>query len=87
MRFAGVLVAYGASVRPENAVAYSADNEGRKICRDLSETTAVKSYAAKHERKSQYANYSDIPVVSFLRLTHSEAPEGTQRFVNIQPCP
>ena len=25
---------YGASVRPENAVTYSAGNEGRKICGD-----------------------------------------------------
>ena len=70
---------YEASVRPENAVTYSAGNEGRKICGDLPETTAFKSYSAKHERKSQYANYSDSPAVSFLRLTHSEAPEGTQR--------
>ena len=70
---------YGASVRPENAVTYSAGNEGQKICGDLPETTAFKSYAAKHERKSQYANYSDLPAVSFLRLTQSEASEGTQR--------
>ena len=70
---------YGASVRPENAVTYSAANEGQKICGDLPETTAFKSYAAKYERKSQYANYSDLPAVSFLHLTHSEAPEGTQR--------
>ena len=70
---------YGASVRPENAVTYSAGNEGQKICGDLPETTAFKSYAAKHERKSQYANYSDLPAVGFLRLTHSEALEGNQR--------
>ena len=70
---------YGASVRPENAFTYSASNEGQKSCGDLPETTAFKSYAAKHERKSQYANYSDLPDVSFLRLTHSEGPEGTQR--------
>ena len=70
---------YGASVRPENAVTYSADNEGQNICGDFPETTAFKSNAAKHERKSQYANYSDLPDVSFLRLTHSEGPEGTQR--------
>ena len=40
---------YEASVRPENAVTYSAGNEGKKICEDLPETTAFKSYAAKHE--------------------------------------
>ena len=65
---------YGASVRPENAVTYSAGNEGQNICGDLPETTAFKSYAAKHERKSQYANYSDLPAVSFLNLTHSVGP-------------
>ena len=70
---------YGASVRPDNAVTYLAGNEGQKICGDLPETTAFKSYAAKHERKSQYANYSDLPAVSFLCLTYSKAPEGTQR--------
>ena len=70
---------YGASVCPENAVMYSAGIEGQNICGDLLETTAFKSYAAKYERKSQYANYSDLPAVSFLRLTHSEASEGTQR--------
>ena len=43
----------GASVRPENAVTYSAGNEGKNICGDLPETTAFKTYAAKHERKSQ----------------------------------
>ena len=48
----------------------------KKICGDLPETTALKSYTAKHEQKSQYANYS---MVSFLRLTQSEVPEGTQR--------
>ena len=53
---------YGASVRPENAVTYSAGNEGQKICGDLPETTAFKSYAAKHERKS---HYSDLPMSAF----------------------
>ena len=70
---------YGASVRPEKAVMYSAGKEGLKICGDLPETTAFKSYATKQERKSQYANYSDLPAFSFLRLTRSEAPESTQR--------
>ena len=71
--------ASGASVRHENAVTYSAGNEGQTICGDMPETTAFKNYAAIHERKSQYANYSDLPAVGFLRLTHSEAPEGSQR--------
>ena len=29
--------------------------------------------------KDHYANFSDLPAVSFLRLTYSEAPEVTQR--------
>ena len=78
-RSAPAHLTYGASVHPENAVTYSEGNEGQKICGDLPETTAFKSNAAKHERKRQYANYSDLPDVSFFRLTHSEGPEGTQR--------
>ena len=56
---------YGAFVRPENAVTYSAGNEGQKICGDLPKTIAFKNYVAKHERKSQYANYSDLPMSAF----------------------
>ena len=32
---------YGASVRPENAVTYSAGNEGQKICEVFSETAPL----------------------------------------------
>ena len=39
--------------------------ERQKICGDFPETTAFKSYAAKYERKSQYANYSDLPMSAF----------------------
>ena len=56
---------YGAFVRLENAVTYSAGKEGQNICGDLPETTAFKSYSAKHERKSQYANYFDLPMSAF----------------------
>ena len=56
---------YGASVRPENAVTYSAGNEGQKICGDLPETTAFKSYAAKHERKSQLLIIQTYPRSAF----------------------
>ena len=70
---------YGAAVCPENAVTYSAGKEGQNICGDFPETSVFKSHAAKHEQKSQYANYSDLPAVSFLRLTRSKAPEGIQR--------
>ena len=56
---------YGASVRPENAVTYSTGNEGQKICGDLPETTAFKSYAAKHERKSQLLIISTYPRAAF----------------------
>ena len=39
--------------------------------------TAFKCYAAKHKPKGHYANYSDLPVVSFIHLTHSKVSEGT----------
>ena len=33
----------------------------------------------RNRSEKPIANYSDIPAVSFLHLTHSEVPEGTQR--------
>ena len=60
---------FGASVRPENAVTYSAGNEGKNICGDLPETTAFKSYAAKHERRSQYACAARVTVVGSVCLS------------------
>ena len=44
------------SNRAINEHAYLVAYERQKICGDLPETTAFKRYAAKHERKSQYAN-------------------------------
>ena len=46
----------GASVRPENTVAYSAGNGGQNICGVFFETAPFKSYGVKRKRKSQYAN-------------------------------
>ena len=63
------------SNRAINEYAYSMACERQKICGDFPETTAFKRYAAKHKLKSQYANYSGLPVVSFLRSMHREAPE------------
>ena len=75
--------------RAINECAHSVACERQNLCGDLPETTAFKRYyVAKHERKSQYANYSGLPVVSFLRSTHSEAPESYPVIVNdIQLCP
>ena len=39
-------LASGASVRPKNAVTYSVDNVGRKICGAFSETASFQSYKA-----------------------------------------
>ena len=78
---------YGASVRPENAVMYSAGNEGQKNCGDLPETTAFKSYAAKHERKSQYANFPTYRC-QLSPLDTQRRARGYPTIVNnIQPCP
>ena len=49
-------VTSGASVCPENTVAYSAGNGGQKICGVFLETALFKSYGMKCKRKSQYAN-------------------------------
>ena len=46
----------GASVGPENTVAYSAGNGGKKIGGVFFETAPFKSYGVKRKRKSQYAN-------------------------------
>ena len=46
----------GVSVRPENAVTYSAGNRGPKFFGVFFETTPFKSYGVKRKRKSQYAN-------------------------------
>ena len=80
---------YGASVRPENAVTYSAGNEGQNICGNLPEKTVFKSCAAKHERKSQYANYSDLPTVSLVWRSHTPHVNGevSGLLSIIQLCP
>ena len=72
---------YGASVCPETPVTYSVGNKGQNICGDLPEKTVFKNYAVKHKQKKPIANYSHLPTVSFLRFTHSEAPEGTQQLL------
>ena len=59
-----------ASAGIQNAVIYSTGNKGQKICGDLPETTASKSHTGKQERRSQYANFSDIPAVSFRAANH-----------------
>ena len=53
------------SNRAINEHAYLVAYERQNICGDFPETTAFKSYAAKHKRKSQYANLP-VTAVSFL---------------------
>ena len=53
------------SNRAINEHAYLMAYERQKICGDYPETTAFKSYAAKHERKSQYANSQAYPRSAF----------------------
>ena len=57
----------GASVRPENTVAYSAGNGGQKLCGVFFETAPLKSYGVKHKRKSQLLIRSSLP-----RLTRDQ---------------
>ena len=54
----------------------------QKICGDLPEMTAFKSYAAKHKRKSHYANLLTYPWSAFsTRCTakHQRLPRDCQR--------
>ena len=61
--------------------------ERQNICGDLPETTAFKSYAPKHERKSQYANYSHTSG-QLSPLDTQRTTRGYPTIVNnIQPCP
>ena len=54
---------------------------------DLLETTAFKSYAAKHERKSQYANFQTYRC-QLSPLDTQRRARGYPTIVNhIQPCP
>ena len=64
----------GASVRPENTVAYSAGNGGQKICGGFFETAPFKSYGVKRKRKSQLLIRSSLPAIRYSCSVYSEAP-------------
>ena len=79
---------YGASVRPEKAVMYSAGKEGLKIYGDLPETTAFKSYATKQERKSQLCQLFRLTRIQLSPLdTQQSAREYPTIVNNIQLYP
>ena len=61
------------SNRAINKSAHSLACEPEKICGDFSKTTTFVSYGAKHERKSQYANYLAY------HLSHYPARRTSQR--------
>ena len=70
----------GASVHPENTVAYSAGNGGKKICGLFFETTPFKSYAVKRKLKSQLLIRSSLLWLTCDRYScsmYSEAPAVT----------
>ena len=76
------------SNRAINQHTYLVAYERQKICGDFPETTAFKSYAAKHERKSQYANFPAYPWSGFSPLDARRSARGYHMIVNnIQPCP
>ena len=67
---------YGASVRPENAVTYSAGNEGQEICLKQLHSRVMQQNTS--EKANMLSNNSGLPTVGFLHMTHREPPEGTQ---------
>ena len=66
------------SNRAINEQAYLVAYERQKICGDFPETSAFKSYAKKHERKSQYANLPAYPRSAFSTL-RTEKPQRLPR--------
>ena len=60
-------ITYGASLRAENTVTCSAGKEDKGIC-------LKQLHSRVMQRNSQHAKYSNLPAVSFLRLTDSEMP-------------
>ena len=75
------------SNRAINEHAYLVAYERQKICGDFPETTAFKSYAAKHERKSQLLIFR-LTRGQLSPLDARRSARGYQTIVNnIQPCP
>ena len=81
------------SNRSINERAYLLAYERQKICGDLPETTAFKSYAAKHKRKSQYANlpaylvWCPDPSQKIRARVNACAREGEKGLVNNYASP
>ena len=59
----------------------------QNICGDLPEKTAFKSYAAKHEQTSQYANYRLTCRQLFLLNAQRSTRGYPTSIKDIQPCP
>ena len=67
----------GASVRRGNAVTYSTDNRGQKICGDFSETAPLQRYTAS----CVVGHCSDIPR-TFLMAEPSKGPKKANNRLN-----
>ena len=87
---------YGASVRPENAVTYSAGNEGQKICGVFSENSPLlRSSGATvvfHTFRRPFFFIAKvvrmhIGIHSYACRTAGEYPACPTIVNNIQPCP
>ena len=86
---------YGASVRPENAVTYSAGNEGQKICEVFSENAPLLRWSGAavvfHTFRSPFffiakAVRMRIGIHSYGCRTAGEHPACPTIVNNIQPC-
>ena len=70
---------YKASVCPENALKYSAGNEGQNFCRDLPEMTAFKSDAVKHGGKKQIHVTPAVSLLPWHTAKHQIVPNDCQQ--------
>ena len=91
-----VCLTYGASVRPENAVTYSAGNEGQKICGVFSENAPLLRSSGVavvfHTFRWPFffitkAVRMRIGIHSYACRTVGEYPASPTIVDNIQPCP
>ena len=75
------------SNRAINKRAYLAAYKRQKFRGDSPETTTFRSYSAKHERKSQYANLSAYQRSAFPARCSQGAGGCRAMIKSVQPCP
>ena len=77
----------GASVRPENAVTYSAGNEGQKICGVFSETAPLQRSSTPSVDGHTYSRPFFLPKAARMRIIVFTTCGGVDRSGHFFPVP